>query len=71
MTTRTDSRYLESDDKNAKLRAFYQGTMDMGGWADESEEDYKEAIMDELRYGLGEDAVIDESDIHIEAIEAE
>ena len=73
MTTRTDSRYLESDDSNAILRGWYQGMMDMGGWSDSDEEAFKAAMLDQLCYDLGpepdEPIVLD--DFEVEVIEAD
>jgi len=64
---RNDPRYVSSDDPRAVLKAWGWGTMDMGGWTDDDEDAFIEAVEDEHRYGSGEEL----DDITIEAIERE
>lgn len=56
MTTRTDSRYVQSDDTRAVLRAWGGDdlTMDMGGWTDGDEDAFFAAVQDESRRSGGE-----------------
>ena len=67
MRPRNDSRYVCSNDPRAVLRAWAYSTMDMGGWTDDDEDAFIEAVEDEHRYGTGE--YLDHGEITIEAIE--
>lgn len=51
---RLDPRYVQSDDPQARLRAWAYGTMDMGGWTDSDRDAFLAAILDEHQHGAGE-----------------
>lgn len=59
-TTRHDPRYTTSNDRDAVLRAWggqdrQSLTMDMGGWLDDDEVAFREAIQDDAREMGGSD----------------
>jgi hypothetical protein len=47
MTDRHDSRYLDHDSPRARLRAYW-GDLEMGGWGDDNQEDFRGAVADLL-----------------------
>ncbi len=55
-TKTTDPRYVASDDPRAILRAWggEDATMDMGGWPDEDEDAFREAMQAESIRSAGE-----------------
>lgn len=54
LITRYDKRYVDSDDDNAIYRARLED-LDLGGWTGDSEEEFLQAVEDELRYALTEE----------------
>lgn len=47
-TGRNDPRYVDSTDTRAVLRAWVNGA-DMGAWADDDEDAFRAAVIDEAR----------------------
>jgi hypothetical protein len=71
MTDRNDARYLDSGNIRAILHAWINDA-DMGCWADDDEEAFREAVIDEMRHAAaggpgfdydGEDLVIERVDM--------
>ena len=50
-TDRHDSRYLDHDSSKARLRAYW-GDLEMGGWGDDNQEDFRRAVTDLLVHDL-------------------
>ena len=61
--TRDDPRYTTQGDPRAILIAWAGADesclcMDMGGWKGDDEDEFREAIRDELRHGAGDDSAL-------------
>ena len=71
MTDRNDPRYVDDDDKRARLIAHWED-LPMGGWSDDNESAFREALVDQLEADLLRDgsATPEEiaNNIHIERI---
>lgn len=67
-----DHRYVQSTDDRAVLRAWagYEANMDMGGWTDGNEGDFRKAVLDLLASQMAEGEEI-EDEIVIEPMAKE
>lgn len=68
--TRLDPRYVRQRDPAAILHAWAgpDRTMPMGGWTDGDTSAFLAAVLDELRYGVGDQGEADATAVHIHAI---
>ena len=71
MTDRHDPRYIDEDDQRARLTARWND-LPMGGWSDDNESAFREAVADQLKADLLPDgsATVDEvcNNIHISPV---
>ena len=71
MTDRNDPRYVDEDDKRARLTAHW-ADLPMGGWTDDDRSAFREAVVDQLEADLLPDGSATPEEIainiHIERI---